>query len=43
MAAQGYDPRDYLFTERKYGLYLRLAGGLPRKKYRLNQADDLYV
>lgn len=27
MAAQGFDPRDFLWSEQKYSLYLRLAGG----------------
>ena len=26
MAGQGLDPRDFLFSEQKYSLYLRLAG-----------------
>ena len=26
MCAQGLDPRDFLFTEQKYALYMKLAG-----------------
>ena len=35
MTGQGLDPRDFVFTEKQYSLYVRLAGTLHRKSLRV--------